>query len=155
MIHAGEQATMSQNGKILRVMTPDGEKPRIGSTARTLGVRCPQDVALDERGWAVPGKGMSVAPTLTELPHHRIPRRLRKLVPSATGCDDDRCFRLAELSYRPGVVADALSLRPDLLPRPDGRRHGQIEPTQPMPVSRFSAALGDTQARWVLDEEAP
>ena len=149
------QATMSPNGKILRVMMLDGDKLWIGSTARMLGVCCPQDVALDERGWAVPGKGMSVAPTLADLPHHRIPRRLRKLVPSATGCDDDRCFRLAELSYRPGVVTDALSLRPDRLPRPDGRRHGQIEPTLPMPVSSFSTALGDTQARWVLDEEAP
>jgi hypothetical protein len=141
--------------KILRVMRPDGAHPRVGPTARELGVRVPQDVELDHRGQAIPGKGMSVAPTLCELPIHRIPRRLAMRQPGAAGNNEDHCFRLGKLPYLPGPVNEVLALRPDKLPRPDGRRHGQIEPAAPMQVEALQQALAETQASWVIDETEP
>ena len=63
---------------VYRSMAVDGDKPMIGSTARTLGVRPgdgPHDgISVDERGNVSPNTGgMSVAPAWRDLESHRIP----------------------------------------------------------------------------------
>jgi hypothetical protein len=133
---------------IYRAMTPDGDKPKIGPTARSLGVRPGADIKPDENGFVTPGTGgMSVAPSWRELKKHRIPRRLRNIVPGATGSNLDRCWRMGEGGFKNDSVATNLTLRPD---RED---HGMVEPSVDMLLADFQAALGATQAEWSIDED--
>lgn len=86
--------------QIDRAMTREGNKPKLGSTARTLGVRVPpacfHDIPVDPDGTVAPRTGgMSVAPAWRALPLHRIPRRLRHLVPWAAG-NDNTAMKLYE-----------------------------------------------------------
>jgi hypothetical protein len=71
---------------IYRAMLPDGGYPKVGRSASTLGVRVPVDIEPDGTGNVHPGPhGMSVAPSLRDLPVHRVPKRLRHLREGANG----------------------------------------------------------------------
>src|SRR5258708_4545165 len=57
---------------IFRSMRHDGDKPEVGSSAKTLGARLPPsaaaDVVVDSEGNVAPGKGgMSVVPEWRQL----------------------------------------------------------------------------------------
>src|SRR5262245_5119252 len=106
-------------------MTREGDHPKIGPTARALGVRVPRDIPVAD-GLVSPGTGgMSVAPSWRELPPWRIPRRLNHLAPGAAGNDTDACWRMGEGPFEAGVVADRLVLRPD---RPGTARSSRRRP---------------------------
>src|SRR2546430_2606362 len=66
-------------GEYFRTMTrADDGLPVVGRSARSLGVRVPEDIQPDAAGRVVPGQGgMSVAPgSFWNLPNHRRPRGL-------------------------------------------------------------------------------
>ena len=140
--------------RIYRVMTPDADGlPKVGTTARSLGVRVrsrpddPEDIAVDS-GHVAPGTGgMSVAPSWRDLPLHRIPQRLAHQVPNAAGRDTDACWRMGDGPFEAGDFAEGLSLRPD---HPE---HGVVEPSHRMTLDAYRAALAATRDRWTIDEE--
>src|SRR5688572_29078754 len=115
---------------ISRTMTPDGEKPQVGSTARTLGVRPGADIPVDSKGKVSPNTGgMSVAPSLQDLPPFRIPARLAVTIPDACGNDQDRCWRMGTGPFVPGEVALHLRLRPD------SPHHATVQPEVAVPIN--------------------
>lgn len=137
---------------IYRAMTVDGDgKPKVGQAARTLGARVPPagkpDIRPDGAGIVRPRTGgMSVAPGWRNLPAHRIPKRLKPLMPDAAGKDEDACFCMGDGPFVSGAVATDLELRVD---RPE---HGMVEPAAAMPASDYQRALAVTRDQWVIDE---
>lgn len=138
---------MSSVPKLYRAMLPDGAYPKVGPSASTLGVRGGVDIAPDGSGNVHPGPhGMSVAPSLRDLPMHRVPKRLRHLREGAAGSDSTKVWRHGEGVFAVGAVAPHLVLQPD---RPD---HGVVAPDAVMPLAQYEAALAETRSGWVVDE---
>jgi hypothetical protein len=145
--------------KIWRSMKIDGGKPAIGRGPLLLGVRVgPEmnaDIDPDEDGFVNPGQGgMSVAPTVYNLPPHRLPRRLRKKDPerfaNATGPNSAHCWWMGDGPFVYTRVANHLNLRPD----PDKpNKHGLVEPDARMMVREYEDALAATQSQWQRWEE--
>jgi hypothetical protein len=132
---------------IYRAMLPDGSYPKLGRGARMLGVRVPKDIAPDQNGDVQPGShGMSVAPSLRDLPIELVPKRLRHLRVGAAGPDTSKVWRHGEGRFETAIVAPHLVLRPD---RPD---HGVIAPDAVMPLEQYEHALAETSSGWVIDE---
>jgi hypothetical protein len=137
---------------IYRAMTRDNDgRPKVGTTARTLGVRLPPDpkpdITPDSNGVVRPGTGgMSVAPAWRRLPLYRIPRRLRHLVPQAHGKDEDACWTMGDGPFADGTLAAGLALRVD------SARHGLVEPDGEMTVEAYQEALAATRDHWTVDE---
>ncbi len=140
--------------RICRVMTIESidgkDRSKIGNTARTLRVRVPPadnpdiPVALD--GTVSPGGGgMSVAPTWRDLPRHRIPVRLKALLPSASGSNQDACWAMGEGPFEPSPVATGLSLRLE------SGIHGLVEPENNQPISEYRGNLAATRDQWVIE----
>jgi hypothetical protein len=139
---------------IYRAMLAAGDKPQLGNTATTLGVRVPPaanpDLPVDPQGSVRPGSGgMSVAPAWRLLPIHRIPRRLRPRFPRAAGSNQLFCWRMGEGAFAAGPVVAGLDLRPD--PH-HAARHGFVEPSHEMKLLDYQAALAATQPHWLVDE---
>jgi len=135
--------------KIYRVMQADNGQPTTGESATTLGVRVPVDIRPDEAGRVRPGmKGMSVSPSLRDLPIHRIPKRLRQLVQDAQGKDSHFVWSMGEGLFAAGTLAPALQMRPD----PKNRSHGFVEPDAEMALDEYRSALYRTQSLWMVDE---
>ncbi|HVA45966.1 MAG TPA: hypothetical protein VNH11_06225 [Pirellulales bacterium] len=136
---------------IYRVMTRDGEKPKVGNTARSLGVRLPPsprpDVEVNDDGTVEPGRGgMSVSPSLERLPKHRIPKRFAHRVPEVSGYDADACWYMGSGPFEEGPVAHGLVLK---LKSED---HGLVEPAFGMPLADYLAALVATRDQWQIEE---
>jgi hypothetical protein len=136
---------------IYRVMTLDGAGPLVANTARGLGVRVGggtnTDIPVDSDGKVCPDTGgMSVAPSWRDLPLHRIPRRLKDIVPSAAGSNDDACWRMGNGPFIEAAVADGLVLKPD---QPS---HANVEPNETMSLARFCDRLASTREHWAIDE---
>lgn len=133
---------------IYRAMTREGGHPKVGTTARTLGVRLTEDIPVRD-GLVLPGTGgMSVAPSWREIAQHRIPKRFIFLVPDAAGSNADSCWWMGEGPFVPGTVAPGLDLRPD---RPG---HGVVEPDRVMSPDEFQGWLAATRDLWrLIDEE--
>ncbi|HEX5445096.1 MAG TPA: hypothetical protein VFW87_14755 [Pirellulales bacterium] len=135
-----------------RVMTPDGDKPKIGNTARTLGVRVPPnpdfDIEVNADGTVEPGKGgMSVSPDILALPKHRAPVRYIAFKPDARGRhDDDICWRMSDGPFADGKIGDRLVLRVD------SNDHGMVEPAYRMLLTEYQQALAATQDDWIAFE---
>jgi hypothetical protein len=137
--------------RIYRAMMVDGGKPRIGSSATTLGVRLPPslhyDMTVEADGTVRPGNGgMSVAPGWRVLPPYRIPKRLKHLAPGACGNDQLACWGMGVGPFQQVPVAPRLNLLPD------SSQHGVVEPAAIMPVDEYRASLEATQDQWVIDE---
>lgn len=128
-------------------MLPDGAYPKLGRSATTLGVRVGEDIAPDGNGDVHPGPhGMSVAPSLRDLPVHRVPKRLRHLREGASGSDNSRVWRHGEGRFEVSIVAPHLVLQPD---RSD---HGIVAPESVMPLAQYEDAIAQTRSGWVIDE---
>lgn len=140
---------------VYRAMLADGDKPRVGTDGKTLGVRVPPnprvDLPVDPDGSVHPQTGgMSVSPAWRQLPFFLIPRRLRANgAAGATGRNDLICWRLGEGPFDAGELTPDLSLRPDPQ-RPTA--HGFVEPGQAMSVSDYQQGLAATREQWVQDE---
>jgi hypothetical protein len=132
---------------IYRAMLPDGSYPKLGRGARTLGVRVPKDIAPDQNGDVQPGPhGMSVAPSLRDLPIELVPKRLRHLREGAAGPDTSKVWRRGEGAFAVAPVA------PHLMLQPDRQDHGVVAPDAVMPLEQYEQALAETSSGWVIDE---
>ena len=143
-----------QPPRIYRTMRrdPADNLPVTGSTSSSeLGARPGIDIAVDLVGNVVlNASGMSVAPRWRDLDFTRIPRRLRHLVPGATGAPSTSCFTMGVGPFQNAMVANGLELIPD-----EGQApvvHGVIAPIQAVPLSTYQADLENTRAAWQIDE---
>jgi hypothetical protein len=124
-----------------RAMISDADGlPKSGRSARMIGVRVPQDIMPDERGFVRPGTGgMFVAPDSEwNVPNHRRPRGMRN---GSTGNTDDRIYALPDISIR----ADKLSVRADPQ-HPD--KHAFMEPAAIIELAGYETDLADTRRDW-------
>ncbi|MBY0231471.1 MAG: hypothetical protein K2W96_19475 [Gemmataceae bacterium] len=94
---------------VFRSMFADGDAPRCGADAKSLGARIGpgEDIEPDEDGAVHPGTGgMSVSPSPGCLPPHRQPKRLRRRFPDrfpdAKGSDEHVCWNNGEGSFAAG-----------------------------------------------------
>jgi hypothetical protein len=136
-------------------MHADGEKPRIGTCGKSLGVRVApakiQDITLNDDGTVSPKTGgMSVAPSVHALPDFLIPARLVSKFPRARGNDNLVCWKLGDGEFVDGPIADNLTFRPD--PKSPSR-HGFVEPSLKMTIDDYQRALGATQDQWLKAED--
>ena len=137
---------------IYRSMYATGNKPTIGSSATTLGVRVPPsdkaDLPVEPDGMVRPNTGgMSVAPAWRDLAVWRISKRLRGKMEGACDSMNIFCWRMGNGPFVPEQVATGLFLRPD------SNIHGNVEPDHPMPLSEYQAALAATREQWEIDED--
>ncbi|OGK81165.1 MAG: hypothetical protein A2050_05905 [Candidatus Rokubacteria bacterium GWA2_73_35] len=124
-----------------RAMTPhvDG-LPMRGRSARTLGVRVPQDVNPDAAGYVNPGTGgLSVAPdSMWHVPNHRRPRGMGH---GSTGPVQDHVFSIAPVALRDNrLVARRDPVAPIV--------HALIEPQQRVRLEEFERSLDATRPWW-------
>ena len=137
--------------RIFRAMVEDGQVPMIGHTdGAMLGVReC--DVTIVE-GLVQPKRGgMSVSPTIADLPPHLIPKRLRAKYPDArrgTTKPDTLPWRFGAGAFEAGPLCDKLVLTPDL----EAVGHGYVETDLPMPLQEHRAAVEATQPSWTQEQ---
>lgn len=126
---------------VFRGMTParDGA-PSVGPTARSLGIRVPNDVQPDGRGRVAPrGGGMSVAlASVWNLPNHRRPLGMGR---GSSGPRTNHVFSLAKAC----IYSAALGVRPD---PPDQLEHALVEPTAPISLAEFEIRLASTRLDW-------
>jgi hypothetical protein len=133
--------------RVFRAMREDGGLPAVGTEPRMLGPAA-KDITADAQGLVHPGfDGISVAPTLRDLPTILIPKRLRHIAPKATGSNTSAVWRHGD-----GSFADEGAVAPDLQLRVDLETHGVIAPANTMPLLEYAAALAATRADWVKDE---
>lgn len=88
-VHDAEQSDLHEGND------PDQDgAPKVGPTARALGVR-PDEISVDGDGRALPGTGgMSVSPdSVWNLPNHRRPRGMGR---GSTGPASDRVYAIRE-----------------------------------------------------------
>ena len=134
--------------KIYRSMLSDGDFPMIGDTAKMLGVRVPTDIAPDQDGNVHRADhGMSVAPSIGFLPHHRVPRRLNHIVKSATGGNDLCIWSTGRGDFVESLITDELELRLG-----GNLEHGFVSPSQTMQLVAYRDALSSTRHDWGIDE---
>lgn len=144
--------------RVYRSMLADGNRPKTGNSAKTLGVRVgdndTDDIATNARGVVVPNAGgMSVAPNWRELPAFRIPERLNEVLrreglpPKARGSNHTFCWRLGDGPFFDGIIAENLALRVD------SPVHGLVEPAVTMAVDLYVASLASTVELWIVDEQ--
>jgi hypothetical protein len=132
---------------IYRAMKKEGERPKTGRTATSLGVKIPEDIAVDEKGWVSPSTGgMSVAPAWRLLASHRIPARLKHLCRDAAGSNNVHCWKMGEGEFVDGSLTSALKFRRDTA------IHGLVEPTATVPLETYEANLTATREHWMIDE---
>jgi hypothetical protein len=141
---------------VFRSMLSEGNRPLVGDTAQTLGVRTGTvsrpDIAVSADGTVEPrGQGMSVVLAWRFLPPHRIPARLYRQgkCRDARGKDELVCWRMGDGPFVRGPVSDGLQLCPDSGADP---KHGVIEPSHEMPLGDYRAKLAATRDLWVVDE---
>jgi hypothetical protein len=127
--------------KLYRAMTPDNDGlPRVGSSARELGVRGLDKAPNNDVDATLPtdtvrpGKGMSVAPL---DPGNLAKNRRPPEVGDGTGKD-------------PVWVLDSDDIGAELRFNQDKPTHGLLEPARPMTKAEFDRAIAATRDRWKL-----
>ena len=122
----------SSGNEVVRSMIENSEGlPKIGDSARTLGVRRGVDIPVDNNGIVYPNTGgMSVSPDVDGLPSHRKP-------PEYGGTGKDPVWKI-----NIGDLGD------DLVYIPDSPTHGTIQPSRPMTFDEYQDALAKTMKKW-------
>jgi len=133
-------------------LDPIDNLPLVGSTnSSQLGARPGIDITVDMAGNVVlDSSGMSVAPGWRDLDFTRIPKRLREIMPGATGSDSTCCFTMGSGPFQSGVIASGLELIPDNGQGP--AIHGVIAPVQAVPLAQYQTDLENTRTAWQIDE---
>lgn len=107
----------------------------------------PTDIQPDGEGNVHPGgHGMSVAPSLRDLPAQWVPSRLQHLREGAIGPNTSKVWRHGEGAFVAAPVA------PHLLLQPDRDDHGTVAPAKIMPLPDYERAIAATRPDWVIDE---
>ena len=127
-----------------RAMMPEPAigSPKVGRSARQLGVRVPPqfppDVNPNGDGCVHPAAGgMSVAPqTVWNLPNHRRPRSMGR---GSSGPSDDCVF-----------VIEKNAISEPLLVRHDKPIHALVEPAVIMSLSQYEERLAATRVHWKI-----
>jgi hypothetical protein len=121
------------NTLIYRSMMADGLQPKVGNSARMLGIRPNGDLPVGPGNMVSPNTGgMSVAlQTPLNLPIFRRPAAL-------FGTGKDPVW---------GTMAGLLG--PSLTLHPDSATHGLVEPSMTMTLSAYEQALAATQPVWI------
>ena len=132
--------------RAFRVMRKDADNlPNVSPTG--LGVRPGVDVDVDAQGNVlVNGKGMSVSPNWRDINVNRIPKRLRPIVPGASGSNNTSCFLTGIGPFVQGPFANGLTLEPDTA------THGNVTPAAVISIAMYEADLAATRSDWVEDE---
>jgi hypothetical protein len=134
-------AQFFDENSFFRAMTPDvNGLPQTGRSARMLGVRIPEDIAADEKGFVNPETGgMSVSPNSAwNIPPHRRPRGVGK---GSSGRIDDCIYSLMNTA----LPIDKLIVRLD----PEyPLRHAFVEPAIVMPLAGYESELAATRNDW-------
>lgn len=126
----------------------EGPLPLIGTDRDMLGVVVSMDVHPDEEGRIEPcGEGLSVAPSLQDLPSFLVPERLRHRRRGARGRKDVKVFRAGATTFRQTTVGERLELVPT------SKTHGVVQPRCRTLVDDYQADLAATQPWWMVDEE--
>lgn len=143
---------------IYRVMLvdPDSGSPQVGTKFGQLGVRHDgetRDIECDGHGNVQPATGgMSVNPSLDDIPATMLPKRLRERFPErfpwARGSNRFHCFRMGDGPFLAG------SINPDLKLRPDRTDHGLVEPRCAVPLGKYVRDLAETRDDWLTAEDA-
>ena len=131
---------------------PADNLPVVGATSSSeLGARPGIDITVDPAGNVVlDDTGMSVSAGWRNLDFTRIPKRLRHIVPGATGANSTACFIMGVGTFHNGVIAIGLELIPDQERAPV--THGVIAPVQVVPLAQYQTDLENTRAAWQIDE---
>ena len=138
---------------IYRVMKVENGRPKVGTSGSCLGARVgplppPQvpDITPDQYDNVHRGTGgMSVAPTLLDLPPMIVPETYLRMQPKAMSRDKKaRIWKMGAGPFVAGPIAEALELRVDA----KDNTHGFVEPDKVMPVSRYQEALAATKDKW-------
>lgn len=138
--------------KIYRAMFAADRLPEVGDWSCMLGVRTPPhdhtDITPDEFGNVSPNTGgMSVNPTVSDIPLSFKPKRWRHQYPEykdARGKDNIEVF-----TYGSGEFTQA-HITVDLALQPDSTTHGVVEPSRSMQIDIYRSALVATQPGWQL-----
>lgn len=142
-----DQAVAIVPPRIYRVMKADGPFPALGNSGSVLGARIPKDIQSDAHGLVHPKTGgMSVRPSLSDIPFFLLPKRLRHLNRDAGGSNNNIVWMMGQGPFISSPVTPDLELRPD---RPD---HGLLEPAAKMSVEYYQQALWATQKVWINGE---
>lgn len=131
--------------RFYRVMTQDKDTlPFVGDTGRSLGVRPDHDIPI-RNGFVSPGTGgMSVAPSISLLPLHRIPRCLKEKYRGATGSNRDSVWRFGSGDFVSSRIDCKLSFRTT------SSIHGLVEPAETVTIEQYKDAIARTRDEWVL-----
>ncbi len=131
---------------------PVDQLPVVGSNSSSeLGVRAGVDISVDSVGNVIlDASGMSVAPEWRNLEFTRIPKRLRTLVPGATGSNTTACFTCGTGPFLRSEVSKGLELIPDQGEGPIS--HGVIAPHHVVSLEIFQNNIESTRANWRIDE---
>ncbi len=129
---------------MFRIMKKDADdKPTIGQTGGTLGIR-PGEVDLDAIGNVIVNdKGMSVNPEWRVAPIFRIPKRLGT---GGRGSNTWYCFRRGTAAFQQAPCGPGLELLPD------SPTHGVVRPAQSVLMAQYEADLHATRLEWEVDE---
>ena len=136
---------------IFRSMKADGDRPRIGNDANSLGIRIgdnegdPFDIPVQDSQVRPETGGMSVAPSPASLPRHKIPREFAKVYPGARCKQPLICWQMGEGPFETGPLTERLVFRND---PGSPTEHGFVEPHQEMLLTEYQDALTATQPAW-------
>ena len=132
--------------RVFRVMRKELDGlPTVSQTS--LGVRPGIDVDLDtQNNVLVNAKGMSVAPNWRDINVNRVPKRIRPIVPGASGSNSTFCFRMGDGAFVQGPFANGLTLEPD------SPTHGNVAPALVVPFAAYEADIAATRPDWQEDE---
>lgn len=125
--------------------------PLIGNSAKSLGVRIPEDISADATGSVNPGtEGMSVASDWTKLQPWRIPARLRDRHPDGAAGAAGTDPKLFVFSHGDGAFTHG-PVSADLVLHVSGT-HGSVAPARRMPLADYRSAIAATRGDWTVDE---
>ena len=134
---------------VIRSMRPDNQKPLVDhSTGDALGIREEDVKPVDGVVHPATG-GMSVVPTIADVPKHLIPVKLKGKYPGARSYRKDILpWQLGQGPFANGPLFPRLDLRLD----PKNAKHGLVEPAESMLLSDFRVAVETTCDCWVKME---
>jgi hypothetical protein len=147
--------------QIYRTMFEQAGKPRVGDGWCELGARPPgrnrpdgkpavADVDVGANGDVVlNGKGMSVFRSLADLPalpSRLVPIHLAANIRGAAGPTGTRIWTRGKGRFASGPVTDKLELHES------GGAHGNVCPSQAMPIGALQGELAGTLDSWKVEE---